>query len=164
LKNNREVIFSRKPIDFKTRLKNSIISPWVYLMLGFLIVLSFFNPYLWIFTIILALTFIVMNYNAMQQYLMKIEMDDNNFKISYLNNKNVEKSIQIPVSELTVDYYGNAIGFSSLVSNHMRIEQKGEIKLKQYLTTGWTLVDLKETTKSLKEIQQQIVAYKSSNK
>ena len=134
MKDNKEVILSRKPIDFKTRFKKSLISPWVYLMLGFLTVLSFYNPYLWIFTTVLALTFIVMNYNAMQQYLMKIELDDNDLKISYLNIKNVEKSIQIPVNELTVDYYGNGIGFSSLASNHMRIEHNGQTKLKQYQT------------------------------
>ncbi|WP_437398754.1 hypothetical protein [Flagellimonas lutimaris] len=159
MKGKRKVMLSRKPIDFKTRFKRSIISQWFYLIFGFLIVLSFYNTYLWILTIILVLTFVIMNYNAMQQYLMKIELDDNDLKIYYLNNKNVEKSIQIPVNELTVDYYGNGIGFSSLVSNHMRIEHNGQTKLKQYQTIGWSLVDLKETTKALKEIKQQIAVY-----
>lgn len=95
----------------------------------------------------------------MQQYLMKIELDDNNLKISYLNIKNEEESFQVPLNELAVDYYGNGIGFSSLVSNHMRIEYNGQTKLKQYQTIGWTLSDLKETTKALKEIKQQTTEY-----
>jgi len=90
---------------------------------------------------------------------MKIELDNNYLKISYLNIKNVEESIQIPLNELTVDYYGNGIGFSSLASNHMRIEHNRQTRLKQYQTIGWTLKDLKETTKALKEIKQQITAY-----
>ena len=100
-----------------------------------------------------------MNYNTMQQYLLKIELDDNNLKISYLNIKNEEESFQVPVNELTVDYHGNGMGFSSLVSNHMRIEYNGQTKLKQYRTIGWTLEDLKETTKALKEIKQQMVVH-----
>ncbi|MDZ7846959.1 MAG: hypothetical protein U5L96_09395 [Owenweeksia sp.] len=85
--------------------------------------------------------------------MTNIELDENVIKISYINLDNKEILIQIPINEMTVDYYGNGKGISSLVSDHMRIEQKGKPILKQYKTEGWTLEDLKETTEKLKGLR-----------
>lgn len=96
-----------------------------------------------------------MNYNAMSQYLTTINFVNNNFEISYFNVNDEEISIQVPLNELTVDYYGNSIGISSLVGHCMKIEQRGKTKIKQYSTKGWTYQDLKETAKKLKDIKKQ---------
>lgn len=96
-----------------------------------------------------------MNYNAMSQYLTNIKLVNNNFEISYLNFDNKEISIQVPLNELTVDYFGNGIGISSLIGHCIKIEQRGKTKIKQYSTEGWTNQDLKETVKKLREIKKQ---------
>ena len=94
-----------------------------------------------------------MNYKAMRQYLMRIELVDNELRVVYLSRDNEEKSIEIPLNKITVDYFGNGKGISSLVSDHLRIELDGKTQLKQYVTIGWTVQDLKETNLKLKEIK-----------
>ena len=90
----------------------------------------------------------------MGQYLLRIELVDNELRVVYLCRDSEEKSIQIPLNKMTVAYFGNGKGISSLVSDHLRIELDGKTQLKQYVTIGWTAQDLKETTIKLIEIKK----------
>jgi hypothetical protein len=144
-------ILSKEPVDFKRRLLKSLIAPWVFIMVGLLVFFSFKIQFLWILPVLLIATFVMMNYKAMEQFLGKAEFIDNSIEFTYYNS-NMEKQItKIPIHELAIEYYGNGIGFSSFVSDHMRIDRNGRTIIKQYKTKGWTLEELKETTEKLNE-------------
>jgi hypothetical protein len=147
-------IISKEPVDFKTRFLKSLIAPWVFLMVGLLLFFSLKIQFLWIAPSFLIVSFILMNYKSMEQFLAKAELKDNSIEFTYYNSNMEKQLIKIPINELTVEYYGNGIGFSSLVSDHMRIEQKGKTIIKQYKSNGWALETLKETTKKLNEIRK----------
>lgn len=95
-----------------------------------------------------------MNYKATEQFLSKAELKNNSIEFTYYNSKMKKKITEIPINELTVEYYGNGIGVSSLVSDHIRIEQNGITIVKQYKTDGWTLQKLKETSENLNVIKK----------
>jgi len=154
LTDTTEIIEARKPIDFKRRFIKSLISPWTLVVIGLLVIISFSQPHLWIVTGLLTLTFVLMNYKAMGQYLMRMKLVDNELSVAYLSRDNEQKSIQIPLNKLKVDYFGNGKGISSLVGDHLRIEIDGKTELKQYVTIGWTVQDLKETTLKLIELKK----------
>ena len=63
--------------------------------------------------------FIVMNYKAMKQFLTKIEIEKDCIELTYLKFNGPSKLLKIPLNELTVEYFGNGIGVSSLISNHI---------------------------------------------
>lgn len=90
----------------------------------------------------------------MEQFITKVEMKENSIEFTYYNSKMKKIVADIPISELTAEYYGSGRGISSLVSNHMRIERKGQTLIKQYIANGWTLDSLKETTEKLSEIKK----------
>ena len=90
----------------------------------------------------------------MEQLLTKAELKNNSIEFTYYNSGMKLEIIKIPINILTVEYYGNGKGISSLVSDHVRIEQKGQTLLKQYKTDGWTLENLKEFTENLNEIKK----------
>ena len=105
-------------------------------------------------TTLFVVTFILINYKAMEHFLAKAELKNNSIEFTYYDSKMERKITDIPINELTVEYYGNGIGISSLVSDHMRIEQKGHTVIRQYKTDDWTLKFLKETTEKLNEIKR----------
>ena len=152
--NETTTIISKEPVNFKTRFLKSLIAPWVFLWIGILTYFSFKIPFLWIMTTLFVVTFIVMNYKAMEQLLTKAELKNNSIEFTYYNSGMKLEIIKIPINILTVEYYGNGKGISSLVSDHVRIEQKGQTLLKQYKTDGWTLENLKEFTENLNEIKK----------
>lgn len=90
----------------------------------------------------------------MGQFLMKVEIENDFIELTYFSFDRKKHFLKIPMSELNVEYYGNGKGISSLVSDHMRIEQNGKTILKQYKTNGWTLEALKETTEKLNELRK----------
>lgn len=147
-------IITLEPITFKVRFLKSLISPWVFIIIGILVFYSFKIALFWISTILFLLAFIFMNYKANEQFLAKIEFKGNSIKLIYYDSKMKRISLEIPKHELTVECYGNGMGISSLVSYHMRIDRNGQTILKQYETIGWTTHLLKETTEKLKRFIQ----------
>ena len=100
--------------------------------------------------------FIVMNYKAMKQFLTKIEIEKDCIELTYLKFNGPSKLLKIPLNELTVEYFGNGIGVSSLISNHIGIGQRGNILIRQYKTHDWTLELLKSMKEQLKEINKKL--------
>ncbi|MCK0157914.1 hypothetical protein MWU65_12025 [Cellulophaga sp. F20128] len=152
--NDTKPIFTKDVIDFKQRFLKSLVAPWVFIWIGLLVFFSFQISFLWIMATLFVVTFILMNYKATEHFITKAELKDNSIEFTYYNSKMERKITDIPINELTVEYYGNGIGISSLVSDHMRIDRKGYTIIKQYKTDGWTLEFLKETTEKLNEIKR----------
>jgi hypothetical protein len=98
--------------------------------------------------------FILLNYRAMEQFLTKVDFKVNSIEFTHYNSSMERKITEIPINELTVEYYRNGRGISSLVSDHIRIKQKGQTIIKQYKTEVWTLQYLKETSEKLNEIKK----------
>ena len=109
-------LISKEPADFKTRFLKSLIAPWLFLVVGLLVFLSFKIQFLWVVPLVLVTAFIILNYRAMEQFLEKAELIDNTIEFTFYNSKMDKRLLKIPTSELTVEYYGNGKGFSSLVS------------------------------------------------
>lgn len=85
----------------------------------------------------------------MKVFLTKIEVENDNIELTYLKfNKELE-SLKIPLDELTVEYFGNGKGISSLVSDHIRIGQKNKVLIKQYKTNGWSIEKMSSITEDL---------------
>ena len=124
------------------------------MMVGLLVFLSFQISFLWIVTVLIAMTFILLNYKAMEQLLAKVELKDNSIEFTYYNSKMEKEIAECPINDLRVEYYGNGKGISSLVSNHMRIECQGQTIIKQYKTHNWTHQLLRETTEKLNGIKK----------
>ena len=59
------------------------------------------------------------HYKAMEQFLGKAEFIDNSIEFTYYDSKMEKQMTKIPLQELAIDYYGNGIGFSSFVGDHM---------------------------------------------
>ena len=90
----------------------------------------------------------------MDHFLTEAKLKDNSIEFAYYNSKMEKKIIEIPINELTAEYYGNGKGIASFISNHMRIERKGKTIIKQYKTNVWTLQLLKQTTEKLNDIKK----------
>lgn len=151
--NNKRLLISLQPVEFKTRFIKSLISPWAFVWIGLLAYFSFRISFTWILTLAFIATYILMNYKATTKFLSKVELKKNCIEFTYYNSKMEKKVTDIPISELTVKYYITSKGISSLVSNHMSIAQKGLTIIKQYKTEDWTLENLKETSEILNEIK-----------
>lgn len=133
----KKEILDLKPVSFKKRFFKTLVVPSVFLWVGILCYLSLKNSFFWMVTGLFIVGFMAMNFKAMIAFITKIEVYDQHVEFEYLSFDK-KKKIAIPINELTVECYGNGIGFSSLVSNHLRIEKKGNILLKQYKADDWT--------------------------
>lgn len=147
-------ILKIESIGYKTRLIQSLIAPWFFIVLVLLVVLSLFNPFIWTIVVLFTALYFVMNYKAMKYYLTKIELDDENLRFTYLEYDEPKPPLIIPIKELSVDYFDNGKGVSSLVSNHVCIGRKGNIIIRQYQTHDWSQELMKSMTENLREIRK----------
>lgn len=150
--------FNRTIIDidvprFWSRFINSLATPWAIVF--FLLFLpSRFVPFFWILPTIFILVFLLMNYRAMKQFISKIELEDNYVKLTFFEFDRQASIIKIPKSELIVDFYSNGKGISTFVSDHLQIQQKRNVLIKQYVSRGWTHDILKSMHNELKDFRK----------
>jgi hypothetical protein len=142
------------PVSFSSRFIDSLIAPNVFLWTGVLVLMSCYQTYIWILTFLFIAMFFRINFRAMKVLVTKIEVIKGSLEITYLKFDKQTESLKIPLNEITVNYFCNGKGISSLLSNHIGIGEKGNVLIRQYKTRDWNLEQMILINGKLKELRR----------
>lgn len=140
-----------KKVKFRNRFFRRMFN-WL-LFFVFLSIYVFFSTYI-LFFILFSVFVICLNifisYKESINYIEVIEIDSDIVKVCYSYKDTHSPTVEYMISEITIEYIGNGIGFSSIFSPRLIFRKGDQVILKQFSVGYWNsklMIDIEKEYK-----------------